>query len=150
MKACREFSFLSLTSFLTGLRFGFSSIQKLPLLNSSVMSRSSKWDSVLYSLDRDAYLTCHTINTISSSYLALWDPDWGLSPKSFEEASHLLQRGLAAGESSDRAEPIQTRKNNSKIPVAQWLESKRLSARRDERWRARKDAAERSQTFIIS
>lgn len=48
---------------------------------------------------------------------------------------------LAAAESSDRAESIQTRKNNSQIPAAQCPESKQpaaelLSAHRDERCRA--------------
>lgn len=49
MKACREvlFFFPSLASFLTEFRLSFSSIKKLSLLNSSVMSRSSKWDWML-------------------------------------------------------------------------------------------------------
>lgn len=39
----------------------------------------------------------------------------------------IYSRGLAAGESSDRAESIRTRKKNSQIPVAQWPEWKSFS-----------------------
>lgn len=90
--------------------------QMLPIRNSKVLLEAKyvAWDvSVFY---RDSYLTCHTINTISSSYLAflaLWDPDPSLSPKSFEEAS------LSTAEGWQREGAIQTRQNNSQIPVAQ-------------------------------
>lgn len=66
----------------------------------------------------------------------------------------IYSRGLAAGESSDRAEPVQIRKNNSQIPVAQWPESKQSffmpKGMRDVSLEVRKDAVERSHTFIIS
>lgn len=92
------------------------SLTKVSIMNSRGLleAKNVPWDaSVLY---RDSYLTCHTINTISSSYLAflaLWDPDWSLSPKSFEEAS------LSTAEGWQREGTIQTGKNNSQIPVAQ-------------------------------
>lgn len=117
---------------LTELRVGVTSIKHPPLFNSSVVSRSSmcRWILRFYIVrQRDAYLTCHTINTISSSHPArpIDILAGGLSPESLWRRPLICCGGLAAtggaesrpGKITERIPAAQTagiKKNKSSSP----------------------------------
>lgn len=85
----------------------------------------------------------------------VWSPLKFIS-KGLQGGLSFNRRDLATGEGSDRDEPIQTRINNYRIPVAQWAESRQhFSLSRGMRDiglapRVKKDAAERWHTFIFA
>lgn len=118
------------------------------MMKSRVLFEAKKVTYNALVLYRDSYSTCHTINTISSSYLAflaLWNPDCCLSLKSCKEAA-LLQ---SVGSGTERSRPgkitlkfqwhnSQNQSSSSSCPKRRWWREKRGGEREGEREEERK------------